>query len=700
MASAASKQTKKGRSIEDTLVSLNIDTDLSPEEAAQEAASATTEGVYDGSDGEEDGEDTSTVNVEAVVVPAPFVPPEEEEEEEEPFVPEPVTALPDPGPALVPPPPSPRAKQVPRSPGVGKMGKGIADKVPGAEKVKVYKRINGQKHFVNDYTKADLEQFPDFESFLVRYVKPEHGPGEYDLVGVDAHNREMQLGQVRLIAAPSDNNKDAGALHLVETMLQQQKDRDEQWLSRMRESMTPQQQQDPLQLLTGVMALQDKMTGKAGADSGGAMTAMMESMGNASSQSMQMFMAMMQQQQAAADRQNQLMMSLLARPREEDPITKLLLMKMMEDKSDSSGALPPPPPPPPSPTAGLAEILTAMAGFMGAVGGSGDGEDEFKGFLQQMLLKQQSDGLSTKDMIQLILKKDEQPGTDDFRRSIDNMAAIMNVSKNMSSGQEGGPSAGLWDALAALFSNRDFAGSIANTLRARTDQGTSQDQIQIHAERQRIEAERQRLAMEARLLQRAQLAAGTQLSAVPPSVQQQPQPQMALSPANHQGPSFNPAAQQQRAEKMAAARGIPQLPANTHEHINRLVMAKDDPDLVQKTVEMFIYFAEFEDWREFMEQLLGFIRNGNKGGALQYLGAFFEGLAAINMVDTQLGRRIVKLIDTHFDAIRGQMSDIHLDGDNEVTADDLLSGEGDDDDSTENDGDLTGIDGGDGEAGD
>jgi hypothetical protein len=678
---------EKGRGIEQTLGDLGIDMEADPEEAAKDAAAATSVVVEEVDDeelgGEGDGKDDEDEDEKPpapaakVVIPPPValpMPGEDEDDDEADYEP-----------PLVPPPKPGRPAPRKAPPGAGKLPKGLAEKAPGAAKVKVNKRQDGQRWFINEYTMDDLKTFPDFESFLTRYVKPKYGPGEYDLVGVDQQNREIELGTVRLLDEPNKKEGNA-AMDLVTQMLQQNKERDEEWLSRMKETMTPTQQVDPIAMLQGVMNVSKELSG--GADEAKAEAAAQAA--SSSDKTMQMMMMMMQQNQAAADRQNQMMMSLLAKPKEEDPLMKMLLLKMTEEGGiTGGGGAPPPPPKPPSKTEGLSEILTAMAAFMGSMGGGGGGEDDdFKDFLKAMLLQKQGDGLSTKEAIQLLMQKDEKPGTDDFRKSIDNMAAIMNVAQNMNKGQEGGPAAGLFDALAALFSNRDFAGSIANTIRAKTDQSGTMQQTQLAAERQRLELER-RMAVRTQQLHAGQVPGQpVQQPPQPQHVQQPgpgPQPQQhPQQPGQPQGGPPNQQPQltthqvQQAAERTIARTGkLPQLPANTHEHINSLATAKDEGELVGRTVQMLIYFAEFDDWRDFTEQLLGAVRNGNKGMAIEYLSAFFEGLAAIHLIDPTLAKTTVKAVHDHFGDIKAHLAELPLDGDEVITGEDLIGDIGD-----------------------
>lgn len=641
---AKDKTAKDGETIEETIARLGIDPDpdVDTEVAVQDAAERSR--LADEAEGTE---------VRAVV-PLPRTSRDtddsEDEEEAPPRFPLPETESFAPMPTgLVPPPKTDKARTRQRSPVAGKLGKGLSEKLPGAEKVKVYKRKDGQRWFVRDYTTADLAQFSDFESFLTRYVKPEYGPGEYDLVGVDAYNREIQVGQVRLLQDPKETRTpETGAYELVSTMLEQQKEQNREWLDQMKEAMRPPAQQSPIELLQGVMAVTEKLDAKNN---------------EGASSTMQMMMAMMQQN-------TQMMMAMLSKPKEEDPLMKLLIMKLLKDDDAPSGGghAIPAPPAPANPFAGMAEMMTAMGGLMAAMGGGGGGgDDDFKEFLKTLLLKSKDDALGIKDVLELVKQQQDKPGgADDFNRAINNLAAIMNVANNINRNQEGGGAAGLFDALAALFSNRDFAGSIAQAVRSKVGS-------KVGSEEQRLAAEGQRLQMERRLLERerAQVAAngGRQ-----PAQQTAPQPH--AQPAHANGNGTAPPSQEQVQE--AAQRHVertgqlPQLPANTVDHLTQIAAAKDDGELVGATVQMIIYFAEFSDWRPFSETLLSYVREGNKRETMRYLSAFFEGLVQIQLFPLDQAKRVIKAMLDHFSTVQAQLADIQLEGDGKVSAQELV----------------------------
>ncbi len=717
MGTPTTASAEENRSIESTLKDMLIDKDNTPEEAASAAASDVASSVVVG--------ETETVQVPpAVDVGADSseskeIPPESSEESLPVPLEESVAPL-----VPSPKPQRSRKRETPKG-AAGKVGKALAAKVPGAESVKVYKRKeDGQKWYLRHYTASDLASHEDFESFLTQYIKPKYGAGEYVLTAPDSRdpNKEFELGTVRLMGEPTAEG--GGMMGVMQTLLAQNQSRDADWQERMEKQMQQQPQQNPIDLLKGVMEVSEKVNGKAGASEAAAQAqaasttqTMMEVMQASGDKTTQMMMMMMNQQQQAAQQQQQMMMTLLAKPKEEDPLMKILMAKMFEDGGPGGGgaALQPPPPPPP-PQDNTVALITALGGFMAAMGGGGEGggDDAFKEYLIAQQTAKAGESLSTKDIIELVTRKDVSTG-DGFKDAVDNMAAIMNITQNVSRQNEGGPAAGLFDAMAALFSNRDFAGAIANTIRARTDQSGAVQKTGIDMAQQRL-AHQQRLALQqqqqALLVQQQTAAAGVPAAAVTPpptslgSVGVPPAPATSPSPITGEQLRQAEVAAQQRQSP------LPQLPSDTHTHLNKIAAAEDDAQRVERTVRMLIYFSEFSDWRVFIEQLLGYIRDGDREGTVRYLGAFIEGFISIHLMDPTLGKEILRTMIEHFGALQEHLRDFELTGDDVVTGDDLLQspegvvvpidGRNDDsgenhDDPGEND-DPGGEDGGDGSA--
>lgn len=91
----------------------------------------------------------------------------------------------------------------------------VADLVPGAERIRIRKRLdNGQIGFIGDYSVRDVEASGDLEIHLHRYVRPTHKGGDYYVSIFDSKGLEHQAGIVALVDAPASAPND-GALDLV-----------------------------------------------------------------------------------------------------------------------------------------------------------------------------------------------------------------------------------------------------------------------------------------------------------------------------------------------------------------------------------------------------------------------------------------------------------------------------------------------------
>lgn len=102
---------------------------------------------------------------------------------------------------------------------------------------------------------------------------------------------------------------------------------------------------------------------------------------------------------------------------------------------------------------------------------------------------------------------------------------------------------------------------------------------------------------------------------------------------------------------------LPPLPTNTHEHINGITTAADDAERVERTIRMLIYFAEFDEWRPFSEQLLGVAASGNLEGTLEILGTFFKTLSGMGLVDKADGVETLRAVRDNFDEIVKNLAD-------------------------------------------
>jgi len=641
--------------------------------------------------------------------------------------------------------PPERVRKVKREPppSVKRMGGALAKKLPGAERVKIKKRLeNGQLGLIGEYTAADLASCSDVEMFIMRFIKPKYGPGVYKLTGIDAAGNELEAGEIPVLD-PIEPSTSEGAMGLVQQLIEQtQRQQREMMESRMQQPAV-----DLIGTLKGLQEVQANMTAQATQPQGdGGLASVMAVMIQA-----------MQQQAAAAQASQQQMTQLLVaamQPRE-DPTMKLLLAKLVEERSSSSGSSALPPPlPPSSPLEGLKEIVEVLAVVMGS-GKKGHGDDEIKDLLKAALTSKKEETLTPRETIQLMHEMQASRGTDDFRKSMENMSMVMQVATNLKGQSEGSSSAGFFDALSALFSNRDFAGSIANSIRAKVDAQAHATRI---AQEQALIRSRQQLLREARagtpaaavvpgtpaapgvpgVAQRPQgtvvpmqragtVAQGPRI--VQPPVQAPPAPVVVMpppaaprvdmgggvelelsevdellraAPANDvtappveaTKPATTPAPVPEAAQPPRPAYPrIPKLPAQAGEHVQHIVHAKDDAELIERTVRMLIYFAEFPEWRPMTEMLLTMVQRGERDRAIVNVERVVTGLSAMAVMTPELARRITHVFGEHFDEIQGGLADLLPlnDGDGnpfeEALADDEEDDDDDDDDQEDEDAD-------------
>lgn len=113
--------------------------------------------------------------------------------------------------------------------------------------------------------------------------------------------------------------------------------------------------------------------------------------------------------------------------------------------------------------------------------------------------------------------------------------------------------------------------------------------------------------------------------------------------------------------------------------------ARDDAEVIERTVRMVIYFAEFPAWRPLTEMLLGLIQRGEREEAIKVVQNIFRGLCALGVMPEDTEARIVAAFSTHFDMIQQGLADLPLDTDSNPFAQALAQAEESDDEDEEDD---------------
>jgi len=478
--------------------------------------------------------------------------------------------------------------------------------------------------------------------------------------------------------------------------LQKDHERREREIAELRSLLTRRpQEKDPFDTLDRAVGLQEKLGGASKKEAEGTMAALITSM-SAQTQGM---LRMMMEQQNRSNEQLLTILTTMGGNKGSDPILATLVAGLLEDRKKGGDAPLPPPPPQKDP----ADELKTMAEIVNLLKPDNSKSDEF---MKYLLAKADKETITTKEMLELIRG---ERGTDDFKRSFDNLGLMLTAMKTLKEHTDGGgPSSGFWDAMTSLVSNPSFSSAVGNAIRQRTADrmgaGAStagalpgsqqhrlmsagvqaQQEVQTLEQRVRaVQAKREallrELVNEEEALDQAiaqaprqhrpgvaqsspQAPAGPVARA--PSPKPQPHPQTASvaeepefvhvppTAVAHAGvPTATP--EQEAAAGRAVQRlgRVPQLPDNIGDMINALVLAADESELVEQTINMIFGLGAHNDWVPFADTVVGLIREGDKDNALAFLGEFFNTLAEMGLIDGQLAQNVNAAFDRHFQTI-------------------------------------------------
>lgn len=547
-----------------------------------------------------------------------------------------------------------------QSPSAKRMGP-LGKKVPGPEHLKVHKRLDdGGLGYVGDYTASDMSQSQDIETFLNRYVKAKFGPGEYALTGVDAHGRSYDMGFVTLLGEAAPPPPEASSisgrnpLDLAQTLIDTMSRRHEQEIAAIRSN-----QKDPIRMMKELHELQQQMAP--------AVTPVMPTLTetpkrdkgeDATTTLLTGMMGMMTTVLASA----------LA-PKPPDPIMMAVLAKLTEDKpvapvQDSTAQL-----------KNLAEIVAMMR----------PAERQQDDRLTEYLLKER---MTPNEVLSLVNQVKGERGTDDFKKTMENMGFLMNAVNQIRSQTEPGAGAGFMDMLTAVLGNRELMGGlVGNRIR---QQQAAPPQMQVQArnvdpvenkrrmlEAKRLEIEEQELHMRERALQEGRVAFIPPTAAPSaPAVAQVPEPDQVLStPVTEED-------QQRAMQNVQAAGGPKQLPAFVPDYINRYVEAKDEAELVEITVDFLFAFADDEAWQPFAERIIALALQSDRARFMHHAASFFVGIRTIGLISEEMARKIVEALNKNFDIVAETMKEQAMKASSEEDEDED-EGEGEEDDDSD-----------------
>jgi hypothetical protein len=523
----------------------------------------------------------------------------------------------------------------------GSLGK----KLPGAERAKVHKRIEGGNlALIGEYGDSDLAHSQDIESFLHRYIRPQHGPGEYQITGIDAVGREFDMGIVTLHAPITQGAEPVAPespLSLVRTLVERLQQPQPQ----------PRPERDPIQMLGALHELKTKMDPPVEPKNNDLLLAVVSGFTSVASA----------------------LVTVLGQPKPPDPLMQLLMAKILDDKprSDPMPAMPAMPPPV-DPTEQLKNLAAVVQSLRGPEPSVKQSDERLVDYLMK-------ERMTPAEVLALVNQVKGERGTDDFKKSMENIGIMLNAVNQLRAHTEPGAGAGFWDAIGALVSNKELAGTVADTIRSRTRPSQPQPQQLPPQQRPMLPANdplaakarelaARRLALEEQEINRREQAAGivtpAPVRSVPTAQPVQPSPE-----------------QQQAVSKAQESNGgqIPKLPPDIADYINRFVTAKDDAETVEVTIAMLYSLGESEDWKKYAEVIFSLVAQSDKARFLNYMASFFVGLRTINLIEEELAQRVMQALSANFESIvetvKDQMSEDEGEGEGdegEEDPDDVL----------------------------
>jgi hypothetical protein len=320
----------------------------------------------------------------------------------------------------------------------------LAGMIPGGDRVRIHKRVDGGSlALVGDYVIRDIQTSGDVESFIDRYIKPDHGGGEYQVSILDARGGQYFVGTVTLIGA----SRAPGATDGVTSVL-----RDTLQMLQAANSRPQPAAPDPLEQFQRTKQIMDEMTTK-GSDP---------------------MVAMMQIQAAAAAQQQQMLMTLLA-PRQNDGVTQALTEVVRRLEAIEKAPPPLPPPSAPAPLDYVA-IATAAATVLGTVANLFKREPEIRPMELVSIITQANeraaaaagaDKVTTRELLDIVRgdKERERP-IPTLVEQIDSMVRVKEAMNALAPAPppQGPQGTNFWDALVTLFGSNDFAAAIGKTV--------------------------------------------------------------------------------------------------------------------------------------------------------------------------------------------------------------------------------------------
>jgi hypothetical protein len=492
----------------------------------------------------------------------------------------------------------------------------IGKKMPGAERIRVHKRLdNGKLAFVGDYDSADLAASDNVESFIFDSVTPKWGYGRYQIQGVDVHGRTFDAGRVEILAPLSEQAQpQAPAAPNPFDLLKQLMDREAERRD-MELQLMQRNQKDPIDMIKQLHDLQQQMAPpvpmpvltKQSDGGNNAMTTMLAGM-------MQMMTTV-------------LATALAPKPERSDPMTPVLvaLISKLADNKPANV----------DPTTQLTALSEVVKNLRGNDGGSGQMVD--------LLLKER---MTPTDVLQMVDKFRGERGTDDFKKSLENIGFLLNAVQQVRAQTEPSASGGFLDVISSALNNPAFGEMLLSRTRGGQQQRQAPVPQQLPPPQQpmralpdpAVVAKARELALrelrlkELELARREQALAGGAGEAAPVS---------AVAVEVPSAPS-----QEVPAGPIAAG-----LPPNIENYINAYLEAKDDSDIVRITFAMIFEMTSDATWKSYSEIVLTLIEQSDRARFMHYMASLFSSLKGMKVISEELGRRVLDSLHRNFEVL-------------------------------------------------
>lgn len=479
----------------------------------------------------------------------------------------------------------------------------IARSFPGAERIRVRKldEPSGLWGPVGDYPLASVKNSKDLEGFLMTFIRPKHQAGRYQVSIIDGEGRETPAGETVLPASPSDNTpaNDTVALRLLETVKETMR-------------MPVPQPVDPIAQFRQVSAIVEEAKARGSSGQGDFAT---------------IFTAMMQAQMAQAQTQAQMQMQMMQQQAQQQAeMLKLVLAQQ------AAAPMPPPPMAPPSATENpmFMELMKMAAPV-----------------LIKRLLEPE---IGTRDIIAL-LQRPERSELDMMKSAVDFLRSVQGTEKKESLVEEmtkmqqikalaaelvdgggggGSTNANFWDAVASLFSNKDFAGSLGKMIGSDIQQRRGPGAPQQPG---------------APALPASVRPAG----ALPqPTVVHNPVPITVAQPVQPHPPVGTRTLAGDKLVIVGANGKNVVFPSTMPKLCEHLAEATQPEDLIQRTTSILYQLRDYEAWKPFVDAVLEESLKNDKENAIKALRGWLGMLVQFSLLPIDSAKAVLTAFEEHW----------------------------------------------------